>query len=108
MKFEIKNRFTGKVQLVCEIDASFKTKSEGEQLGAAVRDADLSDANLSDAYLSDADLRGAYLRGAYLRGAYLGGADLGGADLGGAIGLNQPQKLDDIIELNGVKYKRVE
>ena len=76
MKFSIKNRWTGKVQYECELEAEFAGKSYGLQLGAAVRfgydsDANLSDANLSDADLSDADLSGANLSGANLSGANL-------------------------------------
>lgn len=70
---EIKNRFTGAVQFVaeieCDADASWRSK-----LGLAVR----------VAVKARADLRGADLRGAYLGDAYLGGADLHGAYLGDA------------------------
>ena len=78
MKFEIKNRFTGAVQITADIecndDASYSVK-----LGLAVRWAFKTGADLEGA-----DLRGAYLRGADLGGAYLGGANLGGAYLRGA------------------------
>ena len=111
--FEIKNRFSGAVQVVadikCDESASYSVKLglavrwafrkdadlRGADLGGAdlgganlrdadLRDADLRGANLRDADLRDADLRGANLRDADLRGADLGGANLGGADLRGA------------------------
>jgi uncharacterized protein YjbI with pentapeptide repeats len=86
MKFSIKNRWTGKVQYECELEAEFAGKSYGLQLGAAVRfgydsGANLSRANLRDANLRDADLRDANLSGANLRDANLRDADLSGADL---------------------------
>ena len=94
MKFSIKNRWTGKVQYECELEAEFAGKSYGLQLGAAVRfgydsganlrDADLRDANLSDANLSDANLSGANLSGANLRDADLRDANLSDANLSGA------------------------
>ena len=113
MQFEIKNRWSGKVQFAanieCSADASFGVKvglavvwarNSGANLSGAylrdanLRDANLSDANLRDANLSDANLSGAYLRdanlrdanlsGANLRDANLSGANLSGANLGGA------------------------
>jgi hypothetical protein len=92
-KFEIKNRWTGKVQVSAEIecdpDASYSVK-----LALAVRwafkaranleGANLEGANLAGAYLAGANLAGANLSGAYLAGAYLAGADLAGAYLAGA------------------------
>jgi len=88
MKFEIKNRLTGKTQFTAEIDSK-PNESYNIRLGMAIKvaidkDADLSGAYLSGAYLSGADLSGAYLSGAYLRGADLSGAYLSGADLSGA------------------------
>ena len=88
MKFEIKNRLTGKTQFTAEIDSK-PNESYNIRLGMAIKvaidkDADLSGAYLSGAYLSGADLSGAYLSGAYLRGADLSGADLSGAHLRGA------------------------
>ena len=71
MKYEIKNRFTGKV-LFSLITTSLKL---------CVKAAVESRACLSEAYLSRADLRGAYLREADLREADLRGADLSRADL---------------------------
>ena len=93
IKFEILNRFSGKVQFTAEIDCS---ESAGKSIkvglaikwaikkGANLRGADLSGADLRGAYLSDADLSGAYLSDADLSGADLSGADLRGADLSGA------------------------
>jgi len=37
MKFEIKNRWTGKVQWECELEAEFAGKTYGIQLGAAIK-----------------------------------------------------------------------
>ena len=73
MKFEIKNRFSGEVQFIAEIEAAEKT-SLYLKIGLAVR----------WAYKTKAYLRDTYLRGAYLRGADLQGADLQGANLQGA------------------------
>ena len=98
MKFEIKNRFTGDIQFVAEIDCAddapmsiklgmavrVAVKSRANLSGADLRGAYLSGANLSGANLSGADLSGADLRGAYLSGADLSGADLRGAYLRGA------------------------
>ena len=100
MKFEIRNRLTGAVQFVSEIEVDenevrsiklglavrFAIKSGANLRGADLRDAYLSgaylrDADLRDADLSDADLSDAYLRGADLRGVYLRDADLRDADL---------------------------
>jgi hypothetical protein len=113
IKFDVKSRFTGKVQFTAEIDCEdFVTRAyklglavkwaikmdadlrgadleganlEGANLGGAnLEGANLEGADLRDADLRDADLRGAYLEGANLRGANLEGANLEGADLGGA------------------------
>ena len=103
MKFEVKNRWTDKVQFVadieCDDNASLSVKFglsvkwailsganlRGANLyGANLRSADLSGANLRSADLSGADLRGANLRGANLYGANLYGANLRSADLSGA------------------------
>ena len=97
-KYEVRNRWTGKVQFTAEIAAN-PHMTPNEKLGLAVQwgvqnGADLYGAYLYGAYLygaylggadlGGADLRGANLRGADLGGAYLRGANLGGADLGGA------------------------
>jgi hypothetical protein len=89
-KFEVRNRWTGGVQLTAEIETT-PLMSQRVKLGLAVRwgcngdavlrGADLSGADLSGADLSGADLSGADLRGAVLRDADLSGADLSGADL---------------------------
>ena len=83
MKFEVKNRFTGNVQFIAEIDCSEET-SCSLKLGLAIKWAYENRANLGGAYLRGADLEGANLRGVYLGGANLRGAYLGGANLGGA------------------------
>ena len=83
MKFEIKNRFTGKVQLVASIKAK-KDDFYSLKVGLAVRWAIEHKANLSGANLSGADLSGANLTRANLSGANLSGANLTRADLSGA------------------------
>ena len=74
MKFEIKNRFTGKVQLVASIKAK-KDDFYSLKVGLAVRWAIEHKANLSGANLSGADLSGANLSWADLSGANLSGAN---------------------------------
>ncbi len=96
--FEVRNRFTSKVQFTAKIEAD-PSVPFGIRLGLAVKwvlanKADLTRAYLTGAYLTGADLTGACLTGAdltgadltgaYLTGAYLTGADLTGADLTGA------------------------
>ena len=88
-RFEIKNRFTGKVlfSLECgslKLCVEAAVEAGADLYGAHLYSADLSGADLYGANLRGADLRGANLRGAYLRGAYLNGADLNGAYLYGA------------------------
>ena len=78
MIIEIKNRFTGAVQVTADIECDDDT-CYSVKLGLAIRWAFKTGADLEGAYLG-----GAYLGGAYLEGAYLGGADLGDADLEGA------------------------
>ena len=70
-KFEIRNRWTGEVQVTAEINCA-PDAPPSVKLGLAVRwalkeRAYLSDANLSDADLSDANLSGANLSDANLR-----------------------------------------
>ena len=83
IKFEVLNRFSGKVQFTAEIECG-EDASKSIKLGLAVKWAIKTGANLSDADLSGADLRGADLRGANLGDANLRGADLKGAYLGDA------------------------
>ena len=93
-KFEVRNRWTNRVQFTAEITCT-PDATIGVKIGLAVRwarnndadlrDADLRGADLRDADLSDADLRGAVLRGAVLSGADLRGADLSDADLSDAV-----------------------
>ncbi len=95
MKFEIKNRYTGKVQFIAEINCD-ENKSESIKkrlavkwalenkanlTGAKLEGADLTWANLTGADLTWADLTGADLTRANLTGADLEGADLEGANL---------------------------
>ncbi|MHA7900804.1 MAG: pentapeptide repeat-containing protein [Henriciella sp.] len=83
IKLEVKNRWSGNVQFIAEIDCD-DNRSYSFKLGLAVRWAFKNGAYLGGADLRGADLRGADLGGADLRGADLRGADLGGADLRGA------------------------
>lgn len=110
MKFEIQDRYTGKVKITAEIEATEETPLS-VKIGLAARwaikhkvnliDADLIDAkligaNLSRTNLSRTNLSGANLSGANLIDANLSrtnlidanliGANLSGANLGGAIG----------------------
>ena len=80
IKFDVKNRWTGKVQFTAEIDAN-EDAPFNFKLGLAIKWAINNNTNLRGAYLGDVNLRDANLRDAYLGGAYLRGADLGGADL---------------------------
>jgi uncharacterized protein YjbI with pentapeptide repeats len=85
MKFEIKNRWSGKVQFTCELPAHLSRASNAAKLGAAILLAAAAGANLRDANLSYADLRDANLRDANLSGADLSSANLSYADLSGTI-----------------------
>ena len=55
MKFEVKNRFTGKVQFIAEIECD-ESASRSVKLGLAVKWAVRTDANLGGADLWNADL----------------------------------------------------
>src|SRR3546814_63168 len=81
-KFEVRNRWTNRVQFTAEISVT-PDMLPSIKLGLAVRWARKNGADLSDAYLRDADLRGADLSGADLSGAYLRGATLRGGNLRG-------------------------
>ena len=88
IKFDVINRWSGKVQFTADIDCD-ENASSSVKLGLAVRwavkaRADLADANLADAYLADANLAYANLARANLTGAYLARANLADADLTGA------------------------
>ena len=88
MKFEIKNRFTGAVQVTAEIECA-EDESVSVKLGLAVKwaisaSADLAGANLARANLARANLADAYLARADLSGAYLARANLARANLSGA------------------------
>ena len=98
MKYGIKNRFTGAVQFIAEIDCTedaptsikvglsvkWAIKADANLADADLARANLARANLTGANLTGADLTGAYLARAYLARAYLTGADLTGAYLTGA------------------------
>jgi uncharacterized protein YjbI with pentapeptide repeats len=93
MKFEVKNRYTGKVKFTAEIDCD-ESAPYGFKLGLAVKwglenEADLTEANLTDANLTGVDLTWANLTevdltSAELRWANLTGANLTWANLTGA------------------------
>jgi uncharacterized protein YjbI with pentapeptide repeats len=99
IKFDVLNRWTGKVQFTADIDCNvdaangvkvglsvqWARKRDAVLSGAVLRGAVLSGAVLSDAVLRDAVLRGAVLSDAVLSGADLSGAVLSGADLSGAV-----------------------
>ena len=74
-KFEVRNRWTNRVQFTAEITCA-PDATLGIKLGLAVRWGYRNDADLSGADLRDADLSGAVLSGAVLSGADLSGADL--------------------------------
>ncbi|MDE2107402.1 MAG: pentapeptide repeat-containing protein [Patescibacteria group bacterium] len=95
MKFDVLNRFSGKVQFSAEIECA-EDSPLSVKLGLAVKraiqtkatlhsadlhSADLHSANLRSADLSSADLRSADLRYADLRYADFSSADLRSADL---------------------------
>jgi uncharacterized protein YjbI with pentapeptide repeats len=65
-KFEVRNRWTGKVQFTAEIETT-PLMTPRVKLGLAVKWAYKSGADLRDADLRDADLSGADLSGAVLR-----------------------------------------
>ena len=83
MKFDVLDRWFGKVQFTAEIDCADDTPYS-IKVGLAVRWAIKNSADLRSANLRSADLGGANLGGANLRSADLRSANLGGADLGGA------------------------
>ncbi len=73
--FEVRNRFTSKVQFTAKIEAD-PSVPFGIRLGLAVKwglanKADLTRAYLTGAYLTGADLTGAYLTRANLAGALI-------------------------------------
>jgi len=80
MKYEIKNRYTNKVQFTADIDCE-EDEKESVKIGLSViwaiknkadlREADLQEADLLKANLREADLRWADLREADLREAEL-------------------------------------
>ncbi len=83
MKFEIRNRWSGEIQVTAEIDCPEDAPSS-IKLGLAIKWAVSAGANLAGANLAGANLAGAYLAGANLAGAYLAGANLAGANLADA------------------------
>ena len=68
MLYEVKNRFTGKVQFTADIDCA-DDAAESKKRGLAVLWAVQNGANLYGANLSEANLSGANLSEANLRGA---------------------------------------
>ena len=84
MKFEIKNRWTGNVQFVCELDASFESQPYSLQLGTAVKLALKQGSDLSGSNLRGSDLRGSDLRGSDLSGSNLSDSNLRDSNLSGS------------------------
>src|SRR3546814_15978825 len=82
-KFEVRNRWTNRVQFTAEISVT-PDMLPSIKLGLAVRWASKNGDDLSDAYLRDDDLRGDELSGDDLRGASLRGANQSGANPTGA------------------------
>lgn len=82
LKFDVLNRFSGKVQFTAEIDCA-PDASASVKLGLAIKWAIKSGANLSGADLSCANLSRANLSGANLSCANLSCANLSGAYLSG-------------------------
>ena len=80
IKFDIKNRWTGKVQFTAEIDCD-ESEATSVKIGLAVKWAVEVRANLAGAYLAGANLARAYLADADLADAYLAGANLAGAKI---------------------------
>ena len=88
MKFDVKNRYTGRVQFTAEIECPLDAVPS-LKLGFAVRwgfatGANLAGANLTGADLTRTNLAGANLAGANLAGANLTRTNLVGANLAGA------------------------
>ena len=75
MKFEIRNRLTGKIQVMAEIECA-EDSPISSKLGLAMCWAVKARANLIGANLDGANLARANLAGAYLTGAYLTGAKI--------------------------------
>ena len=73
LKFDVLNRFSGKVQFTAKIDCS-ENETNSIKLGLAVKWAIKAGANLTDANLTGADMTGANLTRAYLTDANLTGA----------------------------------
>ena len=84
MKIEIRNRYSGAVQLTCNIECD-DTTPIFTKIGMAVRWAIKNNADLTGADLRRADLTAAVLTGADLKGADLKGADLTAAVLTAAV-----------------------
>ena len=98
MKFDVLNRFTGKVQFTAEIECD-ETAAQSVKLGLAVKWAVMSGASLDGASLNGASLDrasfdgasfdGASLNRASLNRASLNWASLNGASLDGINGINK-------------------
>ena len=83
MKIKIKNRFSGEVQFIADIDCR-DDELTYVKIGLAVKWAIKNNANLDGANLDGANLYGANLGCANLYGANLNRANLDGANLHGA------------------------
>ena len=91
MKYDIRNRFTDRVQFTAEIDCR-EDAFEAVKVGMAVRWAVKTGADLRGADLQGANLEGTNLQGANLQGANLRYSNLQDADF-----LRQHQLLLDIL-----------
>ncbi len=87
IKFDVKNRWTGAVQFIAEIDCN-EDERRSIKLGLSVKWAIDNGADLYGANLYGASLDRANLDGASLYRASLDRASLDGASLDGASGLN--------------------
>ena len=85
MKYDIKNRWTGKALFTAEIDAtpddSDAVKKRKAVLWAIRNGNNLRDADMSGANMSDANMRGVNMSGADMRGANMSYASMRGANM---------------------------
>ena len=99
MKYEIKNRFSGEIQFIAEIDCDENTE-KSIKIGLAVKWAIENKANLSEANLYKADLYKANLSEADLRLADLYKANLSEANLSEANLYKADLRLANLSEAN--------
>ena len=89
MKIELRNRYSGSVITIQEVDDNEQNPLKAVAIqavsaGVSLKFADLRGADLRGADLRGADLRGADLRDADLRDAFFSGTDLSGANFSSA------------------------